>query len=103
MLGGSWVIDFLEKVNLDASFVSVAGISTKGEISSANRELANVLNVVFKRSKEINLLVDSSKFSKTGMLNISPADKHRRVITDKEIDKKAISELKQVNNIELAF
>lgn len=103
MLGGSWVIDFLEKVNLDASFVSIGGISTKGEISSANRELANVLNVVFKISKEINLLVDSSKFSKTGMLNISPVGKHLRVITDEEIDKKSISELKQVNNIELVF
>jgi len=103
MLGGGWVIDFLEKVNIDSAFVSAAGISTSREITTANRELANILGVVFKKSGEINLLVDGSKFFKAGMLNISLLDRCRRIITDGEIDKNIVSDLSEISSLEIIF
>ena len=85
---------FFRKVNIDSSFISAAGISIDGEYTSSDIELANILSVVSSRSKEINLLVDSSKFSKIGMLNITTKNKHQRIITDKDVDKSIASRLK---------
>lgn len=103
MFFGAWVIDFLGKVNIDSSFISAAGISIDGEYTSSDIELANILSVVSSRSKEINLLVDSSKFSKIGMLNITTKNKHQRIITDKDVDKSIASRLKNKANIELVY
>ncbi len=87
MFAGSWVLDFLEKVNINSAFISAAGISSEGKITSNNRELANIIKVVFARSSEVNLLVDSSKFHRSGMLNAGSIGDCKRVITGKNIDK----------------
>lgn len=103
MFFGAWVIEFLEKINIDSAFISAAGVSIDGEFTSSDIELANILSVVSTRSKEINLLIDSSKFFKVGMLNINSKTKHQRIITDKYIDKDIASHLKNKTNIELLF
>ena len=103
MLYGKWVIDFLKKINIDSAFISAAGVSIKGGITSSDTELINILNVVFAKSEEVNLLMDSTKFSKAGMLNINPIDNCKRIITDKKIDKKVISDFKKKGNVELVY
>lgn len=103
MFYGAWVIEFLEKINIDSAFISVAGLSADGEFSSSDIELANILSVVSSRSNEINILADSSKFSKVGMLNINTKTKHQRIITDKYIDKQIVSHIKNKTSIELIF
>jgi len=96
MLGGKWVVDFINLVNIDFSFISAAGISDDKVITTSNRELAEILEAVFKKSKEVNLLVDSTKFLKSGMLNINPLQKCTRIITDGAVDKKVVSEINKI-------
>ncbi len=103
ILGGSWVIDFLEKINFDVSFISAAGISKDGRITTANKELASILKLIFKRSKEINLLVDSTKCFREGMINISTLDKCRRMITDSEIGSDALRKIEFFKNVEIIY
>lgn len=103
MLGGNWVEDFLGKVNLDSAFISAAGVSVDRGITSSNVEIANVLAKVLAKSKEVNLLVDSSKFFKLGMLNISPIDNFKRIITDKDLDEKIVSDIKDIKSTELVI
>lgn len=101
MLGGSWVIDFLEKINFDVSFISAAGVSEDGRITTANKELASILRVIFNRSKEINLLLDSTKCFRQGMIDISTLDNCNRIILDSEIENGALKKIKRFKNLEI--
>ena len=103
MLYGKWVISFLEKVNIDSAFISAAGISTDMNITSSDTELANILTVIFSRSKEVNLLIGSTKFFKAGMLDINPVNQCRRIITDSRIDDETILHFKEDSKIELVY
>lgn len=94
MFSGSWVLDFLEKVNINSAFISAAGISPEGHITSNNRDLANIIREVFKRSVEVNLLADSDKFYRSGMLNVGHIKDCTRVITDRKIDNGFIKDRK---------
>ena len=85
IFGGNWVNEFLENLNIDAAFISAAGISSNLDITTNNKDLAVMLETIFKKAKEINLLIDSTKFYKEGMLSIAHISDCRRVITDKEI------------------
>jgi len=82
MFAGKWVLDFLERVNIDAAFISAAGISASLKITTSNSELGEMLRVVFRRTQEVNLLADSSKFFKSAMLDIAHVRDCRRIISD---------------------
>jgi DeoR/GlpR family transcriptional regulator of sugar metabolism len=82
MLGGLWVVDFLEKINFDAAFISVSGISEKFNLTTSSIDLANILNKVISKTPRVNLLADSSKLSKQEMVNICPLSRCFRLITD---------------------
>lgn len=103
MFAGSWVLDFLDRVNINSAFISTAGISPEGIITSNNRDLANTISKVFSRSLEVNLLVDSMKFSRSGMLNVGSLSDCRRVITDNNIDKKLVNNKRLFANTELIY
>ncbi|TET50507.1 MAG: DeoR/GlpR transcriptional regulator, partial [Actinomycetota bacterium] len=55
IFSGSWVLDFLEKINIDSAFISAAGITRDGKITYNNKELANTISAIIPRSSEINL------------------------------------------------
>ncbi len=82
MFSGKWVVDFLERVNIDAAFISAAGISPSLKITTSNSELGDILRVVFRRTEEVNLLADSSKFFRSAMLDVAYVRDCRRIITD---------------------
>jgi DeoR family myo-inositol catabolism operon transcriptional repressor len=103
MLAGTWVIDFLQNININSAFISAAGITPAGKLTSNNREIANVLSTVFSRTEEVNLLVDSSKLYKPGMIEFSSLSECRRIITDKDIDMKVLSEIETIDNLEIVY
>ena len=70
MFGGTWVLDFLDKINIDSAYISAAGISKDLNITSSNMDLANILKKVIEKSDSVNLLVDSSKIFKREMLDV---------------------------------
>lgn len=89
MFGGGWVMDFLDKVNIDSAFISAAGISSENKLTTSNMELSNILQKVIERSHEVNILVDSSKIFKQAMIAIADVKDCKRVITDSGIDPEA--------------
>jgi DeoR/GlpR family transcriptional regulator of sugar metabolism len=59
--------------------------------------------MVFKKSKEVNLLVDNNKFYKNGLIKICDIGDCTRIITDKEVDKKIVSEIKTRIGTEIVY
>ena len=103
IFSGSWVIDFLEKINIGPAFISAAGITRDGKITYNNKELANTISAVIARSSEINLIIDSSKFYKSGMLVVDEISSCKRIITDSGIDKKVISDIRKISGLKLVY
>jgi len=96
IFGGDWVLEFLENINLDSAFISAAGVSENGTITTNNKDLAGILKKVFAKAKTVNLMVDSSKFFKKGMLDIASLDDCKRIITDIEISDLILKKLKKI-------
>ncbi len=103
IFGGDWVIEFLQNINLDAAFVSAAGVSENGTITTNNKDLAGILKKVFSKAKTINLLIDSSKFFKKGMLDIAKLQDCHRIITDNEISEPVLKRLERITDSEIIF
>jgi len=103
MFCGSWVLEFLDRVNIDSAFISAAGISKGLMLTTSSRDLANVLVKVMERSKEVNLLADSTKFFKEGMLNISHISSCSSLVTDSQISSEAVSRVRKVENLNLIY
>jgi len=85
MFAGEWVLDFLDKINIDSAFISAAGVSEGLNLTSSNRELASVLSKVIQKSSEVNLLMDSTKFFRQGMVSVGELSDCTRIITDNDV------------------
>lgn len=103
IFGGRWVNEFLEKVNINIAFISTAGVSADGKITTSNKELAEISNTIFNKNAEINLLIDSTKFCKAGMLNIADINECKRIITDKNISESTVQKIRALYKNELVF
>ncbi len=104
MFYGALVRDFLNKINIDSSFISAAGFSSDFScITSSDIDLTNILKIVFENSNEINLLMDSSKFIKRGMIEVDNVSKCRRIITNNDLGNNIIENFKQFDMLELVF
>jgi DeoR/GlpR family transcriptional regulator of sugar metabolism len=100
---GKWVVDFLSKLNIDTSFISAAGVNIEDGVTTSSLGLSSILAMIFERSKEVNLLVDNNKFYKHGLIKVCDAGDCTRIITDKGIDKKLVSEIKASTEIEVIY
>ena len=87
MFAGEWVVDFIDKINLDCAFISAAGISENLMITTENRELSSILLKAIQKSSEVNLLMDSSKIFRKGMITVADLSGCTRIIVDDEITK----------------
>ena len=82
IFAGEWVLDFLDKINIDCAFISAAGVSEDLKITTSNRELSSVLTKVIQKSAEINLLIDSTKLYRQGMVTVGALSECTRLIID---------------------
>jgi DeoR/GlpR family transcriptional regulator of sugar metabolism len=103
IFGGNWVNEFLENVNLDCAFLSAAGVSTNLDITTNNKDLAVTLRKVIDKAGEVNLLIDSTKIFKEGMLNIANINEVTRIITDEDIISKIDEKLLKGIDIEIIY
>ena len=101
MLMGKWVTDFIEQINFDKAFISAGGLSSNKSITTSSHELEYVIGSICKKSIEINLLLDTSKFTKTGMFTISCIRGFKRIITNSNINDQILLDLKKVNGPEI--
>ena len=102
MLGGLWVVDFLEQINIDFAFISAAGISEKLNLTTSSIDLANILNKVIGKSNRVHLLADSSKLSKREMINICPLSRCSLLITDEGLRPEEAARLGEAVTIKVA-
>jgi DeoR family fructose operon transcriptional repressor len=87
-LTGPYALDFILKLNFEQIFISCGAISTERGLMTSFPFVAEILKKASEVTQEINLLVDSSKFSKMGAFSVMPASQVSRIITDKKIDSK---------------
>jgi DeoR/GlpR family transcriptional regulator of sugar metabolism len=87
-LAGTPALDFLSKLNLEQAFISCGAISIERGIMTSFPFITEVLKKACDVSREVNLLVDSSKFSRVGTFSVMPVSSVKRIITDRGLDPK---------------
>lgn len=95
-LAGPLTLNFISNLHLDKAFVSVGGISIQKGLMTSQIFIVEVLQKVFEVTKEINVLVDSSKFYKLAMLTIAPLTRVDRIITDSKLPKHIVTEYEKL-------
>lgn len=95
-LGGSMTINFISSLHLSKAFVCVSGISLERGLMTSQLVVLEVLQKVFEIVDEINVLMDSSKFSSQAMLTIIPATQVNCVISDSKLPKEIINQYEKL-------
>ena len=83
---GPWTVEFLEGLNVQTALISGVGITLDGGLTTSHRQLADVLRQVVRRIPEVYILIDSTKFGHTALLNIVEPWLVAGVITDAGLD-----------------
>jgi DeoR family transcriptional regulator, fructose operon transcriptional repressor len=95
-LGGSIALDFLSRLNFDQIFISCGGISIERGLMTSFPFVVEILKRTSMVAREINLLADSSKFSKMGTFSIMPVTAMTRIITGSKLDPSVIEQYEKL-------
>ena len=82
LIGGRWTVEFLASLNFSTSFISAIGITPERGLSTAQRNIADVLTAVRRASDQTVALIDSSKYGTQSLLPIARVDELDAVIVD---------------------
>jgi DeoR family fructose operon transcriptional repressor len=82
--GGPIAMRVLQEMNFDAAFLSCAGFSLAQGATTDSPVLVEVLRDVAARSREVVLLMDSSKFSRVAMMTSLRPREITRIVTDED-------------------
>ena len=85
MIGGRWTVEFLGELNFATSFISAIGITPERGLSTAQRNIADVLGTVRRVSRRTVALIDSSKYGAQSLLDVAQLDELDAVIVDDEL------------------
>jgi DeoR family glycerol-3-phosphate regulon repressor len=92
-LYGRWVVDSLQRINLNQIFISVGAISVDNGLMTQMHFINDLFPELFRRTQHINVLVDSSKFYKLCTFQISPLKPSFTIFTDKGLPEEVIKEI----------
>lgn len=87
-LTGAYALNFISKLHFDQIFVSCAGISIERGLMTFFSFVSEIVRKTSEVTDQVNVLVDSSKFLKTGLFSIMPISSVNRIITDRKLDPK---------------
>jgi len=85
MVGGRWTVEFLGQLNFATSFISAIGITPDVGLSTAQRNISDVLRAVLGASARTVALVDSSKYGLQSLLPVMGVDELDAVIIDGDL------------------
>jgi len=85
----------LNLYNINKAFICASGVSLEEGISGYSDIEIKTEREVMRNAEENILLVDSTKFNKTGFLNICRLEEFDKVIVDDNLDKEIISKLEK--------
>lgn len=91
-LAGTLTLNFLASLHLNKAFVSSAGISIERGLMTSQTFIVEIIQKVIEITKEINLLIDSSKFLRETILTIAPVTSVTRIVSDNKLPKETIAE-----------
>jgi DeoR/GlpR family transcriptional regulator of sugar metabolism len=101
-LGGAVALDFLSRLNFDQIFISCGGISIERGLMTSFTFVAEILKKASAVAREINLLVDSSKFARMGTFSIMPVTAMTRIITDRKLNPDLVEQYRNLGiNVDL--
>ena len=89
--------DTLQHINADKLFLGVDGIHFEFGLTTPNLMEARVNQLMIKKSIEVILVSDSSKFGKRSMSFIADIGSVQQVITDKGIQGDDLRKLEELN------
>jgi DeoR family fructose operon transcriptional repressor len=94
LIGGRWTVEFLRQLNFATSFVSAAGITPERGLSTAQRNIADVLGAVQEASRRTVALLDSSKFGTESLLTAARVEELDAVIVDDGLPRAELTRLR---------
>jgi DeoR family fructose operon transcriptional repressor len=83
---GRWTVEFLQGLNVDVAFFSVAGVTLDGGLSTSRRALADVLQGARRVAARSVGLIDSTKFGRSSLITVARAQELDALITDDGLD-----------------
>lgn len=98
---GQEAINFLDRYNFDKAFVGVNGISVSEGFTTPNELEAIVDGEVIKRSKEVFILADETKFGAVAFSTICKIEDVDYIITNKLINSNLVRDI-QKNKVKIA-
>lgn len=94
-IAGTWTIKFLESMHFTISFISAAGISVSGGLTTSQKSLADIAETVLNRSDTSFALIDSTKFGTTALIPLAKQAKVTSIITDDSLPASEIEKFKK--------
>jgi DeoR family transcriptional regulator, aga operon transcriptional repressor len=91
---GSLAEEVLASLNLDVVFLGVDGISPRGGLTTYNEAEAHTDLVMLKRAHRVVVVADSSKIGQIRFAQICPIELVDELITDGDVDRSVIAELR---------
>ncbi len=85
----------IDQINYDKAFIGVDGYTSKTGFTLRDLFRADISSYIIKKSKEVFVVTDSSKFGKSELTNICNACDIHHVATDSDLDKQYIREFRQ--------
>ena len=101
IISGPIAINFFRQLNINKAFIGAAAISISKGISTSNPHIFDLIHIIRSISKEMILLVDSSKFESYSLINIIPIEKIDEIITDKNLCYDLVEKIKEKTRITL--
>jgi DeoR family fructose operon transcriptional repressor len=86
VIADGWTVEFLERIKVDAAFVSGAGFDLEHGLTTGRRQLADALTAVRRSADLVFALVDASKLGRCAMVSMIPARELDAVIVDDGAD-----------------
>jgi len=96
------VINYLDKYNFDKAFIGVNGISIEEGFTTPNELEAEVDGKVVKRSKQVFILADETKFGAIAYSNICKLKDVDYIITNKLLNSGLLKDF-QKNGVEIIY
>jgi len=85
----------LSLYNINKAFICASGVSLEKGISDYSDIEIKTKQEVMRNAEEKILLADSTKFNKTGFLNVCRLEEFDKIIVDDNLDKETISKLEK--------
>jgi DeoR family myo-inositol catabolism operon transcriptional repressor len=89
-----------ERYNIKKAFMASSGIDVNGMVTNASPLEYEIKKAAIAKCKDVYLLIDSSKYGKSGMLTYANVTDMSKVIVDSYVDKQLL-ELCEKNNVEV--